>query len=187
MRHLVEGLTALARIDAGQIEGGRERLRAAELATRAMALEAPGLASAGCVATVEVVDDSELDGHAALLEIALANLLRNAARHAPGRAVALRVDRVGRADGPTPRIVFTVDDAGPGVAASEREALFDRFTRGREARGRDRAGLGLGLPIAREVARRHGGDCVLETSPLGGLRAVFSVAALATAPSLRDI
>lgn len=172
LRELVEGLTALARIDAGQIDQGRERIRATELAVRALQQEDKALALAGCRARIEVEDDSELEGHRALLEIALSNLLRNAARHAPGSEVVLRV---GRHDG---RVSFIVDDGGPGVPQVEREPLFARFTRGHDARRRDRSGLGLGLPLAREVARRHGGDCVLATSPLGGLRATLSLRAL---------
>jgi signal transduction histidine kinase len=175
LRHLVEGLTALARIDAGQIDHGRERLRATELAAGALALEAKDLTAAGCSPRLVVLDDPELDGHRALLSVALGNLLRNAARHAPGSEVVVHVARRGE------HVLFTVDDAGPGVPAPEREALFDRFTRGREARRSDRSGLGLGLPIAREVARRHGGDCILDTSPRGGLRAALSVRALAGA------
>jgi signal transduction histidine kinase len=173
LRQLVEGLTALARIDAGQVDQGRERLRAAELATAALDHEARSLLAAGASAQLEVTTDPELDGHRALLEVALANLLRNAARHAPGSTIAVRI---GEADGCA---FFTVDDAGPGVPTGEREALFDRFTRGADARHRDRGGLGLGLPIAREVARRHGGDCVLDTAPGGGLRVTLSVRALA--------
>jgi len=173
LRYLVAGLTALARIDAGQVDRGRERLRATELAVAALQQEDKTLAQAGCPTRIEVSDDSELDGHRALLEVALSNLLRNAARHAPGHEVILRVVR---RDG---RVAFIVDDAGPGVPEAEREALFERFTRGAQARQRDRSGLGLGLPLAREVARRHGGDCVLGASPLGGLRATLSVLALA--------
>ena len=91
---------------------------------------------------------------------------------------------------------FTVDDDGPGVAPDARKVLFDRFTRGREARRQDRTGLGLGLALAREVARRHGGDCVLASSPLGGLRATLTALALdddahdatgAATHALRDI
>jgi len=189
LRHLVEGLTALARIDAGQIDQGRERLRATELAVHALAQESKALALAGCRAKVEVEDDSELDGHRALLEVALSNLLRNAARHAAGSDVVLRVTRD---DG---HVAFRVDDAGAGVPEAERERLFDRFARGVDARRRDRTGLGLGLPLAREVARRHGGDCTLGASPLGGLRATLTVRALpreaahASAPSddLREV
>lgn len=172
LRRLVEGLTALARIDAGQVDQDRERIRAAELAAQALASEATTLADAGCPVRLEVEADPELDGHRALLEVALANLLRNAARHAPGSEVVVRVG----ASGDHAR--FDVDDAGPGIAADARGALFDRFARSGDARLRDRPGLGLGLPIAREVARRHGGDCVLMDSPLGGVRARLTVRTL---------
>ncbi len=169
LRQLVDGLTALARIDAGQAERAREVVRAGELAAAALAVEARALRLAGNASRLEVDADPELEVHRPLLEVALGNLLRNAARHAPGSQVVLRVGReAGRA-------VFDVDDAGAGVPPTEREALFDRFVRTGEARRRDRTGLGLGLPIAREVARRHGGDCVLLESPLGGLRARLTV------------
>jgi signal transduction histidine kinase len=171
LRRLVEGLTALARIDAGQIDQGRELLRAAELASLALAAEEPTLRSAGCSVRIRIDDDPELEGHRSLLEVALGNLLRNAARHAPGTPVELRVGRLGH------HAVFDVDDAGPGIPADAREALFDRFARAPGARLRDRAGLGLGLPIAREVGRRHGGDCTLLASPTGGLRARLTIRA----------
>jgi len=173
LRGLVDGLTALARIDAGRIDQGRERIRAGELANAALEREARGLAAAGCTTRIEVEEDPELEGHRALLESALANLLRNAARHAPGTDVTMRVTRHGEL------AVFEVDDGGAGVPAAEREVLFDRFARGGDARRRDRAGLGLGLPIAREVARRHGGDCVLDASPRGGLRARLTLRIIA--------
>ncbi len=166
---LVEGLTAMARIDAGQVDRGRELVRAAEVADSALAAESGGLAEAGCEVRVEIDDDPELVVHRPLLEMAVGNLLRNAARHAPGSEVVLRVGREGG------QAVFTVDDSGPGVPEEQREELFARFTRSGQARQRDRAGLGLGLPIAREVARRHGGDCTLHNSPIGGLRARLAV------------
>ena len=169
LRRLVEALTALARIDAGQADRDRELVRAGEVAESALSAEAETLEAAGNEARLQIDQDPELEVHRDLLEIALTNLLRNAARHAPHTEVVVRVRR--RDD----RAVFLVDDAGPGVPAEEREALFDRFSRSGEARRRDRSGLGLGLPIARQVARRHGGDCTLEDSPLGGLRARLSV------------
>lgn len=172
LRRLVEGLVALARIDAGQIEKDRELLRAGELADRAVAAEARTLERAGCELLVHIDHDSQLEGHGAMLEVALANLLRNAARHAAGTRVELRVGRQGDL------ALFQVDDSGPGVCAEDREALFDRFARAPRARQRDREGLGLGLPLAREVARRHGGDCTLHPSPSGGLQVKLTVRAL---------
>lgn len=169
LRRIVEGLTTLARLDAGQVERGREPVRAAELAASALSAEAKTLEQAGSRARLVVEDDPELLASRSLLEVALANLLRNCARHAPGADVVLRVRREGE------QAVFEVDDAGPGAPPEVREALFDRFARSGEARRRDRSGLGLGLPIAREVARRHGGDCVLAAAPGGGLRARLRV------------
>lgn len=169
LRRLVEGLTAMARIDAGQVDRGRELVRAAEVANAALRAESKTLEQAGNAVRLEVDDDPELEVHRSLLEVALSNLLRNAAKHAPGSEVVLRVSQSDE------QAVFEVDDTGPGVPASEHDALFDRFARTGESRRRDRGGLGLGLPIAREVARRHGGDCTLLDSPTGGLRARLTV------------
>jgi signal transduction histidine kinase len=55
---------------------------------------------------------------------------------------------------------ITVSDQGPGVALEEREAIFERFSRGKDTAGQ--AGFGLGLAIGRELAQRMGGDLVLE-------------------------
>jgi two-component system osmolarity sensor histidine kinase EnvZ len=59
----------------------------------------------------------------------------------------------------------TVDDDGPGIAPEAREEAFRPFASSRSG------GTGLGLAIARDIARAHGGDILLEDSPLGGLRA----------------
>ena len=62
-------------------------------------------------------------------------------------------------------VQVTVDDDGPGIPADRRESVFRPFESG--AAG----GTGLGLTIARDIVRAHGGEIVLEDSPLGGLRA----------------
>ncbi|MCB9680712.1 MAG: HAMP domain-containing histidine kinase [Alphaproteobacteria bacterium] len=169
LRRLVDGLTALVRLDAGEVDRHRELVRAAEVVDAVVAAEGPGLRAAGCALTVDVRDDPELEVHRPLLEAAVGNLLRNAARHAPCMPVSLTL----RTEGDL--AVFQVDDHGPGLSPADREAVFDRFARGGTARTRDRAGLGLGLPLAREVARRHGGDCVLDTAAAGGLSARLTV------------
>jgi two-component system osmolarity sensor histidine kinase EnvZ len=64
-----------------------------------------------------------------------------------------------------------VDDHGPGIPPAERERVFQPFVRLDASRNPSTGGVGLGLTIARDVARSHGGDVRLETSPYGGLRA----------------
>lgn len=81
----------------------------------------------------------------------LRNLTDNAARYASGR-VELRVDRLG-----AEAVVDVVDD-GPGIPPAERERVFERFVRLDPSRQRAAGGAGLGLAIAREIARAHGGD-----------------------------
>ena len=88
---------------------------------------------------------------------ALTNLVDNARRHA--RRVLLSVEPHERA------VQVLVDDDGPGIAPDRRESVFRPFESG--AGG----GTGLGLTIARDIVRAHGGDIILEGSPMGGLRA----------------
>lgn len=93
----------------------------------------------------------------------LVNLISNAVRH--GRHVQVRAGR--RADA----VEILVDDDGPGIPAEQREAVFRPFFRIDPSRNVATGGVGLGLTIARDVVRGHGGDLVLDDSPLGGLRA----------------
>jgi two-component system, OmpR family, osmolarity sensor histidine kinase EnvZ len=88
---------------------------------------------------------------------AVTNLVDNARRHA--RHIALAATPQGRA------VMVTVDDDGPGISPERRESVFRPFE------SSEAGGTGLGLTIARDIVRAHGGEIVLEESPLGGLRA----------------
>jgi signal transduction histidine kinase len=68
-------------------------------------------------------------------------------------------------------VTLSVCDEGPGVREEERDAIFQRFKRGRDTGGQ--AGFGLGLAIGRELARRMDGDLVLE--PAGAIGATFTL------------
>lgn len=92
------------------------------------------------------------------------NLVDNALRHAASRVLV----HVG--DGQV-----VVADDGPGIADVDRERVFERFTRLEDGRQRDAGGSGLGLSIAREVARELGGQVLLDESPGGGVRATVSL------------
>lgn len=153
---LVDALLAMVRIDAGQAERGRERERVSALVHGAMRSQLQPDQAARVIVRIEA--DRELWVSVTLVELAIGNLLRNAFVHG-AEPVTLRAFEGG--DG----VVIEVSDAGPGVPEGDREAFFTRFAHGRTG------GLGLGLPLARDVARRHGGDCVLDAAPGGGARA----------------
>ena len=109
--------------------------------------------------------DVSLDAPAALtlslrvdaVRRAITNLVDNARRHA--RHIALAAMQQGRA------VLVTVDDDGPGISPERRESVFRPFE------SSETGGTGLGLTIARDIVRAHGGEIILEKSPLGGLRA----------------
>ncbi|MFC3229636.1 ATP-binding protein [Marinibaculum pumilum] len=92
----------------------------------------------------------------------LENLVQNALRH--GNRVAITARRDDTA------IDINIDDDGPGIPEAQREAVFRPFFRLDRARNPDTGGVGLGLTIARDVVRSHGGEIHLETAPQGGLR-----------------
>ena len=92
----------------------------------------------------------------------ITNLVGNAVQHAD--KVAIEVRRNGNA------IEIIIDDNGPGIPKSKRAEAFKPFSRLDPSRNPDSGGVGLGLTIARDIIRGHGGEVALEDSPKGGLR-----------------
>lgn len=104
-------------------------------------------------------------GRARALKRCIANLIDNAAAHGDTLAIEVR--------GQERAVLVVVDDDGPGIPEDLYEEAFRPFSRLDATRSRNQKGVGLGLAIARDVARSHGGDILLSPSPLGGLRAVL--------------
>jgi two-component system, OmpR family, osmolarity sensor histidine kinase EnvZ len=98
---------------------------------------------------------------------ALANIVGNAQRYGGRIEVVLNRQRGS--------VEIVVDDDGPGVPKDSREDVFKPFFRLDPSRNEETGGTGLGLTIARDILRSHGGDLTLGDSPLGGLRAVLRV------------
>jgi two-component system, OmpR family, osmolarity sensor histidine kinase EnvZ len=97
----------------------------------------------------------------------LTNLVSNALRY--GTMVRLQAVR-GRTS-----VEITIDDNGPGIPPDKYEDVFRPFFRLDESRNVDTGGVGLGLTIARDVARSHGGDVALAPSALGGLSVIVRI------------
>jgi signal transduction histidine kinase len=104
-----------------------------------------------------------------LIRRAVANLVDNAIKY--GHAARVRIVR------DSDRVVIVVDDDGPGIPPEEQEKVFAPFYRLDAARDPSKAGVGLGLSIARTVAREHGGDVTLKNRDGAGLSALIELPA----------
>ena len=98
---------------------------------------------------------------------AITNLVSNASRF--GDQIVIRA----ATEGDWLRV--EVSDNGPGIPADERDNVFRPFYRIDHARNQDSSNSGLGLAIARDIARSHGGEITLGESSMGGLKAIISV------------
>jgi two-component system osmolarity sensor histidine kinase EnvZ len=159
MEHMIDDYLAFAR---GEGSEGAETVRLAEL----IGAVCQGAALTG--AEVDVIADPALQAQVrpGALKRALANLVMNAASHARRVSVSARASTLGGVE-------IIVDDDGPGIPPDRREDAFAPFSRLDAARALNPKGAGLGLAIARDVARGHGGDVTLGPSPLGGLQALM--------------
>jgi signal transduction histidine kinase len=159
MRILVEQVLDLSRFDFAVIHISPERLRLRpkiEELIRPLAHATPDGVTVAVPADLEAVVDP------AALDRMLSNLIANALRHGapPVTVTAKRQDR---------HLRLAVEDRGDGIPAEFVPRLFDRFARSREARDRG-DGSGLGLTIAQEYARAHGGEIVYEPAAPHGAR-----------------
>ena len=101
------------------------------------------------------------------LRRAITNLTSNACRESKNVEISLiKKDK---------NALIIVDDDGPGIKEKDYSSVFKAFYRIESSRNLSTGGLGLGLTIARDIARSHGGEIKLEKSNLGGLRATLSV------------
>ncbi len=159
MEHMIDEYLAFARGEAGE---PAQEVSLADLLTgagedaRRAGAEVEIAAPEGLTATVRPL----------AFKRALTNLAGNAAAH--GDHVRLSARPL-----PSGGIEVAVEDDGPGIPDDMHEEAFRPFSRLDASRNQNRKGVGLGLAIARDVARGHGGDITLGRSDLGGLRALI--------------
>lgn len=160
MRRLIEQLLLLARGEEGRLPLKLETVDVAERVCALIALYAPVAESSGQALDL-VSSPARAQVDLPLFYRALGNLIENALQHAP-RGSTIRVTVNDTYDG----VQVIVEDSGPGLAEAERERIFERFVQLDPSRRG--GGAGLGLAIARMIARLHGGDLRAGHSPLGG-------------------
>jgi two-component system osmolarity sensor histidine kinase EnvZ len=159
MEHMIDEYLAFARGEAGE---------AAQPVSLSDLLAAAGedARRAGAEVEVSVPEGLTTSLRPLAFKRALTNLAGNAAAH--GEHVRLSARAL-----PSGGLEIAVDDDGPGIPEDMHEEAFRPFSRLDASRNQNHKGVGLGLAIARDVARGHGGDITLERSDMGGLRALI--------------
>ncbi|HXY57938.1 MAG TPA: ATP-binding protein [Methylocystis sp.] len=160
MERMVEAYLAFARGDGGEAASETDigaMLKDLQTDTQKLGIDA----------RLNVAGESKIVTRPAAIRRLLANLVGNAQRYGK------RIDLCATNDGKT--MTIHIDDDGPGIPVDRLEDAFRPFFRLDESRNQDTGNSGLGLAIARDIARSHGGDLTLERSELGGLRATVTL------------
>lgn len=158
MQKMVEGFLTYARGAAHEVS---ERTNLKEFLVKAVEqLDNPSI-----VVELECDDSIEIILKIDLFKRCLSNILLNAQKYAHN--IWISVDSIEDV------LKIIIDDDGPGIPNSEHERVFQPFYRLEASRNSETGGVGLGLTIARDVMRTHGGQIRLRKSPQGGLRVIL--------------
>ncbi|MGH7609505.1 MAG: sensor histidine kinase [Candidatus Dormibacteria bacterium] len=156
-------LLLLARADAGSLTAARDPIELGDLVEEVVARWGTIAARRQVRVRATVAGDGDMYGDKDLLRRCLDNLIDNGVRHSPAGGLVRVTTEC--SDG---WWTITVQDTGSGVDPGLRARIFERFTRGDPARGRDTGGAGLGLALCVEIAQAHGGTISLVETAVGG-------------------
>ena len=112
--------------------------------------------------TFKIIPRTYMNGRKNLIKRSINNLIDNALKYANSTSLNLSKNNN--------NILIVVDDDGPGIPANEHENVFKPFYKIDKSRGDSKSSVGLGMSIASDIIKSHGGNILLEKSPLGGLR-----------------
>jgi two-component system sensor histidine kinase KdpD len=167
MNAMVNNLLDMARIESGEVKLRREWQSVEEVVGSALKAAEPVLAGRHVEVTLPR-DLPLVEFDAVLIERVLYNLLENAGKYTPaGTRIQLAAEA---SDG---NLLVTVSDRGPGIPQGQRDAIFEKFTRG--SRESATPGVGLGLAIGRAIVEAHRGRIWVEDNPGGGARFRFTL------------
>ncbi len=170
---LINDLLDLAKIEAGRIEWRMAPLHLEDVVRRALGATAALFEVGGVALETRVADGlSEVTGDAERLVQVVINLVSNAVKFSPGGRVTVGVAR----DGGQVRVA--VANTGHGIAEADLERIFEPFRQAFDTLPGGPRGTGLGLPIARQIVRAHGGDLVVASHPGEGSTFSFGVPAI---------
>jgi two-component system phosphate regulon sensor histidine kinase PhoR len=166
LARLIDNVLDFAKIERGSDVYEFAEGDVAEVVQRALELSIHRLQKANLEVTAHYDEDlplARIDANA--LTLAVLNLVDNAIKYAAdGKRLEVAVRHAPRAK----RIVLSVRDFGPGIAADEHERIFERFYRSRAVRLLPMRGSGIGLALVKHIALAHGGEITVESEPSKG-------------------
>jgi signal transduction histidine kinase len=154
---LVEDILSFARVEAGRDRIHVETVRLAEVVGEAVGMIQPLAVGKGLKLRRNVPDSATMSTDRAKLVRILHNLLSNAAKFTMEGSVDVDVDVDGG------HVLMTVRDTGIGISLEHRERIFDPFWQVEQSPTRRHGGTGIGLGVARQLARLLGGDLTVES------------------------
>ena len=167
---LINDLLDLAKIESGRIDWRMAPLHLEDVVRRSLAATAALFEVGGVTLEERVADDLPVViGDAERLVQVVINLISNAVKFSPGGRVTVTVDRDGDA------VVAAVTDTGRGIPEGDLERIFEPFRQASDTMPGGPLGTGLGLPIARQIVRAHGGDLLVRSAPGAGSTFWFTV------------
>jgi signal transduction histidine kinase len=169
MIRLVEDMLDISRIQNGKLQLHLEDFDVARAVQETLERFGPQFAEAGIEVSLHAPTSLTARMDRFRMEQVLTNLITNAIRYAPGAPVEVRLVAE------PARITLTFQDNGPGIAEQDQERVFERFER--LTPESNVSGLGLGLYIAREIVRAHGGSIRLHSAPGQGTRFIIELPA----------
>ena len=171
LRNIIADILDVTRIERGALALVEQDMDAAEIFEISYMMCREQAKTSNIPLSIDIAHSAEIEGDITRIRQVLINLITNAIKFSrPGNPVHLEIER--SADG---GLAFVIADRGIGIDAKDMERIFEPFEQADSGASRRHAGIGLGLAIARKLARLHGGDVTL-TSTLGeGTTARFAL------------
>lgn len=173
LRNIIGDILDVTRIERGALHLVEQDMDAAEIFEIAYKMCREQAKAADIPLSIDLDHSAEIQGDITRIRQVLINLITNAIKFSkPGSPVHLEIERCA-----TDGLAFIIKDSGIGIADSDIERIFEPFVQADTGASRRHGGIGLGLAIARRLARLHDGDVTLESMPAEGTTARFSLPA----------
>jgi signal transduction histidine kinase len=171
LQGLINDILDATRIERGTLQLDDQQIDAAELIETTVKILRSQATRSNVTLIAHVIDDVLVTGDLTRLKQVILNLISNAIKFSPeGGVVNIEMQRSSDQG-----LLIAVRDAGIGIKLEDTERVFEPFAQAEQGANRNFGGMGLGLAIARKIARLHGGDITLNANSGIGTEAIISL------------